>query len=304
MEQKNAIVYALINSIVHELMLKTSVYNTWVDEKTSLADLLQTITTALNGKVKTSDIVNDLTTGGLSVPLSAEMGKELKYLIDNLPTGGGGNVPTHLSQFVNDAGFITNAVTDLVNYYRKNETYSREEVDEKISAIPKFTVSVVTELPTADISETTIYLVPGGNGTDLYTEFIRVDGKWEILGSQKLDLTGYATEEFVERKISEAELGGGEVDLSAYALKSELPTKVSQLDNDKGYLTEHQDISGLLPRTELGDAIDSALAQAKASGVFDGKDGYNPVRGTDYWTASDIAEIKSYVDDAILGGTW
>ena len=29
-----------------------------------------------------------------------------------------------------------------------------------------------------------------------------------------------------------------------------------------------------------------------------------PVRGTDYWTASDIAEIKSYVDDAILGGAW
>lgn len=236
MEQKNAIVYALINSIVHELMLKTSVYNTWVDEKTSLADLLQTITTALNGKVKTSDIVNDLKTGGTSVPLSAEMGKELLGLIEKIEIGGI-TVPTKLSAFDNDVGYITNAVADLVNYYRKNETYSREEVDERISAIPKFTVSVVTELPTADISETTIYLVPGGNGTDLYTEFIRVDGKWEILGSQKLDLTGYATEEFVVRKISEAELGGGEVDLSAYALKTELPTKVSQLENDAKFLT-------------------------------------------------------------------
>lgn len=29
-----------------------------------------------------------------------------------------------------------------------------------------------------------------------------------------------------------------------------------------------------------------------------------PVRGTDYWTAQDIAEIKGYVDDAILGGAW
>ena len=35
-----------------------------------------------------------------------------------------------------------------------------------------------------------------------------------------------------------------------------------------------------------------------------GASGYSPVRGTDYWTASDIAEIKSYVDDAILGGAW
>lgn len=36
----------------------------------------------------------------------------------------------------------------------------------------------------------------------------------------------------------------------------------------------------------------------------DGLDGYTPVRGVDYWTDADKAEIKSYVDDAILGGAW
>lgn len=35
-----------------------------------------------------------------------------------------------------------------------------------------------------------------------------------------------------------------------------------------------------------------------------GQDGYTPVRGTDYWTDEDKAEIKSYVDEAILGGAW
>lgn len=35
-----------------------------------------------------------------------------------------------------------------------------------------------------------------------------------------------------------------------------------------------------------------------------GAAGYSPVRGTDYWTAADIAEIKGYVDDAILNGAW
>lgn len=35
-----------------------------------------------------------------------------------------------------------------------------------------------------------------------------------------------------------------------------------------------------------------------------GPDGYTPVRGTDYWTDADKAEIKSYVDEAILGGAW
>lgn len=35
-----------------------------------------------------------------------------------------------------------------------------------------------------------------------------------------------------------------------------------------------------------------------------GADGYTPVRGTDYWTEEDIAEIQSYVDNAILNGEW
>ena len=32
-----------------------------------------------------------------------------------------------------------------------------------------------------------------------------------------------------------------------------------------------------------------------------GKDGYTPVKGTDYWTADDIAEIQSYIDNQIGG---
>ena len=35
-----------------------------------------------------------------------------------------------------------------------------------------------------------------------------------------------------------------------------------------------------------------------------GEDGYTPIKGTDYWTEEDKAEIKSYVDEAILGGSW
>ncbi|MBQ4557557.1 MAG: hypothetical protein IJA60_07925 [Clostridia bacterium] len=33
-------------------------------------------------------------------------------------------------------------------------------------------------------------------------------------------------------------------------------------------------------------------------------DGYTPKRGTDYWTDADKTEIKSYVDECILGGEW
>ncbi len=79
-------------------------------------------------------------------------------------------------------------------------------------------------------------------------------------------LNGYATETYVQNKIAEASLSGGEVDLSGYATKDDLntkadksaiPTKVSQLTNDKGYLTSHQDISSKADKTY----VDTELAK-------------------------------------------
>ena len=52
-----------------------------------------------------------------------------------------------------------------------------------------------------------------------------------------------------------------------------VPKKVSAFENDAGYLTAHQDISGKLDADKLPEAINTALAQAKASGEFDGADG-------------------------------
>lgn len=102
------------------------------------------------------------------------------------------SVPTQTSQLTNNSGFITKAVSDLTNYYLKSETLTKAEINALVSAIPKFTISVVSSLPTSNISETTVYLVKSGTGGDLYTEYIRVNNAWEVLGSQKVDLTGYA----------------------------------------------------------------------------------------------------------------
>lgn len=80
----------------------------------------------------------------------------------------------------------TQVQTDLQSYYTKTET------DNMISAIPKFAISVVQTLPTENISETTVYLVPSGKtGPNLYTEYIYVNNSWEELGTQTVDLTGY-----------------------------------------------------------------------------------------------------------------
>lgn len=111
-----------------------------------------------------------------------------------------------------------------------------------------------------------------------------------------VDLTGYATETYVQNKIAEASLSGGEIDLSGYATKDDLntkadksaiPTKVSQLTNDKGYLTEHQDISIKADKTY----VDTELAKKSNTSHTHS---YNDL--TDKPTIPTVDVNKSYVD--------
>ena len=53
------------------------------------------------------------------------------------------------------------------------------------------------------------------------------------------DLTGYATEKYVDDAVAGVDVTE---QLKDYALKSEIPTKVSEFENDAGYLTEHQNL--------------------------------------------------------------
>ena len=98
---------------------------------------------------------------------------------------------------------------------------------------------VVTTLPTTNIKKH-IYLIkdPKGVAQNLYEEYIYTGdtsatydaSKWEKLGDFR------AT-----------------VDLANYAKKSEIPTKVSQLSNDKGYLTSHQSLADYAKKSETVD---------------------------------------------------
>lgn len=91
----------------------------------------------------------------------------------------------------------------LKEYYKKDETYSKEEVNNLVDMIPKFAIEVVTTLPTTKISTTTIYLIKTSETEtgNLYTEYIYVNDSWEILGIQKLDLTNYYTKQEVDNLI-------------------------------------------------------------------------------------------------------
>lgn len=85
------------------------------------------------------------------------------------------------------------------------ETISTTEVDERITealgGITKFSLEVVDTLPTADIKNDAIYLVPNGSETsqDVYDEYVYITtgetSDWEKIGTKTLDLTGYVTTE-------------------------------------------------------------------------------------------------------------
>ena len=98
---------------------------------------------------------------------------------------------------------------------------------------------VVTALPKTNIKKH-IYLIKDASGVtqNQYEEYIYTGdtsatydaSKWEKLGDFR------AT-----------------VDLADYAKKSEIPTKVSQLSNDKGYLTSHQSLADYAKKSETID---------------------------------------------------
>jgi hypothetical protein len=100
-----------------------------------------------------------------------------------------------LTNAVNDIGFITSAEVSS-NYATKSEI--ADIISAKLSRV------VVDALPTEDIQTNTIYMVPNGgsNSSNVYTEYLYTNNKWEIIGSTDTDLTGYATETYVSNYVA------------------------------------------------------------------------------------------------------
>ena len=149
-------------------------------------------------------------------------------------------VPAIVNTVLNDKSFITNTVDNLVNYYTKDTTYSREEIDAKISAIPQFDVQVVQSLPETG-AKNTIYLKTAVTGeTNLYEEYLFIEGKWESLGtaSVTVDLTSYVN------TLTDQEIEGVKLFKDrpvVYSSKSDLPTEYQRVEYLKSNGTQYID---------------------------------------------------------------
>ena len=126
-----------------------------------------------------------------------------KAEVDGLIAGVEGKIPTSLSQLSNaETGFITAAVDNLINYY------TRTEVNDLIGQITTISFELVDVLPqTGEANK--IYLVPSTEGQPQngYDEYIYVNENWEKIGSTNIDLSQYATKDYVNQQISTAVTG-------------------------------------------------------------------------------------------------
>ena len=98
-----------------------------------------------------------------------------------------------------------------------------------------------------------------------------------------------ATKNYVSEEIAKA-ITGGEIDLNDYAKKTDLPTKVSQLENEEGYLKEHQSLDDYATKTYVGTQISLAMAELPTDIVTE-----SSLDAKNYAT-------KTYVDEAIAAG--
>lgn len=238
------------------------------------------------------------------------------------------SVPTKLSQLNNDTGFITNAVDNLTNYYLKSETYTKTEVNDLIGQIKTISIQVVDTLPTTGESNV-IYLVPKeGSKDDIYNEYIWVNNAWELIGSTQIDLTGYATEDWVNTQIANFLTESQITQLINNSLanyytqeqvnnlldnkadKSSIPTKTSQLTNDGSngtnpFISEIPIASG----TQLGGIKVGNNLSIEADGTLNASEGgvksYNdltdkPILNTNVSTSQPVSEGETITGEIVL----
>ena len=203
-------------------------------------------------------------------------------------------IPVNVSDLTNDSGFITVNTNSLVNYYLKTKTYSQTEVDELVGKLNRLTTEIVTELPTENISTTTIYLVKVDE-TNNYTQHMYIGGQWADLGSTTIDLSGYvSTQQFTTA-------------LAYYAKSTDLQAHV---DNNTVHLTteDRDNLTNLLldEHNHANKTILDGILQAQVDNwneAFTDKHTHDNKTVIDKFTESDDGKVL-YNGEEIQGSVY
>ena len=193
------------------------------------------------------------------------------------------NIPTKTSELINDSGFVSNSnfatkaelkevenkIPNVSNFATKSDVSNsisvvekkipsvanlatKEEltaVEQKIPIVSGFATKQELNIVQSSIPDTTGLATKvelsnvAANIPETYLEVANLgDGSLTIINNKG------------ESVIFTPSTGGGAVDSvngQTGTVVLDIPTKVSELENDSGYLTSHQDISNLATKVEL-----------------------------------------------------
>lgn len=114
-------------------------------------------------------------------------------------------IPSKVSELSNDSGFQTSSQVSSAITKATASLASQTYVGQQIAAAAHLKREKVSALPSVSAAnEKTIYMVPkSGSGNDVYSEYMLIDGKFELIGSSSADLTNYLQE---SNEASESEI--------------------------------------------------------------------------------------------------
>lgn len=203
--------------------------------------------------------------------------------------------PTKVSDLTNNVGFVTNLVSDLLNYYLKSETYSKSEVDALVATVTGISFKAVDSLPTTDIRTDVIYLVPKSSSTsqNAKDEYINTTGDssgWELIGDTEVDLSDY---------VKSSELS---TILQDYALIADVPTNTSDLINDSSFISDpnyvHTDNNFTnADKTKLQNASVVSVTQVATRGTEIAKITIDGVDTSIYASGGLLPRLNVWTDD-------
>lgn len=194
------------------------------------------VNTILNGYAETSDLATVATTGSYDDLTDKPV----------IPT-----VPTNVSAFTNDAGYLTEHQS-LSNYYNKSQTDNllngKVNIGSLATVANSGSYNDLTDKP--DLSTKQDVLVSGVN--------IKTINSQSLLGEGNINIEGGGGG-------TQVQSNWNETDTTSMAYIQNKPTNVSSFVNDAGYLTQHQSLADVFADV----AYDSATKRINFYGKGD-----------------------------------
>ena len=286
-------------------------------EVKNITDQITSLNTAIEGKASQADIeeaVKDKADASAVTALEevVEAKAEKSYVDEELAKKANADDLTAKA----DKSYVDEELAKKANaadVYTKDEVYTKSEVETyvngQIGSAGHLKREIVEALPlesTADVD--TIYMVKKSGGLvdqDHYEEYMVINGAWELIGDTYVDLSNYATTEYVDQEIEAVEGAIAlKADQSALNTANEEIAKKANTEDVNSALEAKADktqvatdianaIAPLAVKTEIEEAL---AAKANAEDVYSKSDVYNK---TEIDGALELKADKSYVDDEL-----